>query len=131
MNLKDYGNFRNKEFRDYFIGHIVFTHISFKDVMDLSRILNKEEISDNDLISAYLILNNVNGVFVDELFFDYKMLSISKDRKSKFFDIIEAETGIVIDRTMGGMVNYQELLIRDGMTVSKFIKLADIFLDEV
>lgn len=129
---REFFNLRNKEFRNYILNCIISELFStLKSAKEALKIMQKPEITDSDLLRIYFILSEHNEVFIDELLFDYKMDSLSKDRKSKFFDILEAETGIVIDRTMGGIATYKELLVEEGMTISKFIKLVDIFLDQI
>jgi hypothetical protein len=128
---KEFFNLWDKKFRNYIINFIISElRSTLEGAKEALKIMQKSEVTESDLFRIYFILSKHDEIFIDELLFDYKMDDLSKDRKSKFFDIVEAETGIVIDRTMGGIATYKELLVEEGMTISKFIKLVDIFLDE-
>ena len=127
--MKDCGDFRDPKFRDYLID-MLFSP-SFPSEDNLLKILNKERITDGDLIQIYLSLNKLNEVLIDKLFFNYKMWTISSDRISKFLDIAEAKTSIITDRAMGGMINGYYFLKGSISNESVFQELVDIFLDEI
>jgi hypothetical protein len=124
--MKEFFNFRDKEFREYFI---TFAYSSTLD-QDLS-FLNKDEITNNDLIRFYLEYSEEIKCYSYRFYstlFNYKMMKIGEDRLFKFFEIVKEKTNF----TITSKLTYDSFCYRirieadyDGVG-----ELIDMFLDE-
>lgn len=124
--MKEFFDFRNKEFREYFLNHTIpRIHDELKDL----SLFNKEEINDNDLIQFYFAYSNSTSEIAEVEFtraiFNYKMNRISKDRLNKFYEITRSRTG----RSLALRYKYYEFAII--VRSDEFNELVDIFLDVI
>jgi hypothetical protein len=126
LSLADFGGLRNLEFRKFFIE----SNYSAKCIL---HHLEKEEISDKDLLRFYLeyskLCDNFEMISIDvtRTLFNYKIQKISDERILNFGKIIKEKTGNSLHvkfyryYSLKGAIN-NELV---------FQELVDIFLDEV
>jgi hypothetical protein len=124
---------RDLEFRTFFLNRIINSWVSRNHQDIIRKLLDKEELSDGDLIIFYLefdkMLSNsstLRFLFVETLF-DYKMDKIESHRIFKFSEIVKNEC---LFFKGPGRISYLKLRNVIGHDIL-FDKLADIFLDHI
>lgn len=137
---------RIEEFRRFFHENLLFdsTYGNNIDAFSFEKnkifsIIEKNEITNNDLLKFYFQLNkfiikNNDVKIIDEILFDYKIQRLSVKELDKFIKIIDEETSLVKENI--SVINnlcYYSLISYFAFwgEFSQFFKIVERFLDEV
>ncbi len=134
--IKKGGDLRDLEFRQYLVRNIGVV-MSF-DIRNEFYFLNKEEVTDRDLLEFYFKYFKLKSKLVisdeeiNKILFNYKLEKISKEEKANFFAIVKNKIGVTLN---GNWVyeyySFKTVVVNAMIGVDVFYELVDIFLDEV
>lgn len=128
----EYCNLRDLEFRRYFISYLSWWDIG--ENRGFLSSLEKKEITDKDLIRAYLDISfvDISNLHFSIILFNYKATKISKERINKFYKLCREVHNFKPNK----LLNYNNEI--DYVTLSAAIsdaedvnKLMDIFLEQI